>query len=109
VADLHIGERNRAWFTAGPDDDQDGPYEVSFSPTDTFDTWHPLVQGTDPKGVAGFYCWVATADVADPDAADVILAAPTTGQTRSRYNTRIRYTNGRLVDIDQTGPVDVIA
>lgn len=99
--EISVGERNRVWFYPGPDDDQDGPYEARFRSTQgVYSAWTALTAGVDQKGVPGFYCWGATADVPDSVSTDVIVAP-------GRYTSQIRFTSGRLVDLDDVGPLYV--
>lgn len=104
MARLNVGERNRAWFKPGPNDDQDGPYQVRFRSwaSGVVTEWQALTAGTHPSGGPGFYVWVATADVPDALPGDVILAV-------GRYSARIRYTDQRLIDQDDVGVIDVVA
>lgn len=98
---LNIGERNRAWFKPGPGDDLAGTYQVRFrNPAGVWTSWQTLTSGAHPKGGPGWYCWVATADVPDAETGDVILAA-------GRYTSQLRYASGRLVDLDDVGPLYV--
>lgn len=97
---LHVGERNRAWFTPGPNDPA-GPYEARclqvkapFTATD----WAPLTSGITPGGVQGFYFWVVGVAVTSSEIGDVPLV-------EGAHRTQIRYVgqSGRLIDIDDTG------